>query len=96
MRNTQPSSAGGYPEFPGKHEQSLSPFEARSYKPLTETDQVRLDHLIDTGFAWEEAVTLLNLRECLYEHGEMYQRMKSNHRIQFVQWLYEHGEISDH
>jgi hypothetical protein len=54
-----------------------------------------IDYLIDTGFAWEEAATLLNMREHLYENAEMFQRMANDHRIQFVQWLYAHGEISD-
>jgi hypothetical protein len=95
MRNTQSSSAGGYPEFSEKHEKSTHQFEAKQYKPTTESDQMVIDNLIDTGFAWEEAVTLLNMRECLYENGEMHQRMADDHRLQFVQWLYAHGEISD-
>jgi hypothetical protein len=95
MRNTQSSSAGGYHEFPEKHEKSTQQFEAKHYKPSTESDQIMIDYLIDTGFAWEEAVTLLNMREHLYENVEMHQRMADDHRIQFVQWLYAHGEISD-
>jgi hypothetical protein len=95
MRNTQSSSAGGYPEFSEKHEKSTHQFEAKHYKPTTESDQMVIDYLIDTGFAWEEAVTLLNMREHLYDNAEMHQRMADDYRIQFVQWLYTHGEISD-
>jgi len=95
MRNAQSSSAGGYPEFPEKHENATQQFEAEHYKPTTESDQMMIDYLTDTGFAREEAATLLNMREHLYENTEMLQRMATNHRIQFVQWLYAHGEIND-
>jgi hypothetical protein len=95
MRNIQSSSAGGYSEFSEKREKSIHQFEAKYYKPATESDQVMIDYLIDRGFAWEEAVTLLNMREHLYENVEMHQRMANDYRMQFVQWLYEHGEISD-
>ena len=95
MRNIQSSSAGGYPEFSEKHEKPTHQFEAKQYKPATEDDQMMIDYLINTGFTWEEAVTLLNMREHLYENVEMHQRMADDYRIQFVQWLYEHGEISD-
>ena len=92
MRNIQSSSAGGYPEF---SEKPTPHFEAKQYKPTTESDQITIDYLIDTGFTWEEAITLLNMREHLYENVEMHQRMADDNRIQFVQWLYTHGEISD-
>lgn len=95
MRNTQSSSAGEYPEFSEKYEKSTHQFEARYYKTTAESDQMTIDYLIDTGFAWEEAATLLNMRAHLYENAEMFQRMANDHRIQFVQWLYAHGEISD-
>ena len=95
MRNTQSSSAGGYPEFSEKREKLIHQFEAKHCKPTTESDQVMIDYLINRGFAWEEAVTLLNMREHLYENKEMHQRMAEDYRMQFVQWLYEHGEISD-
>jgi hypothetical protein len=91
----QSSSAGGYPEFSDKQEKALRRFEAKYYRPTTEHDQLLIDYLIDTGFAWEEAVTLLNMREHLYENSEMRQRMAENLRIQFVQWMYAHGELSD-
>jgi len=55
-----------------------------------------IDNLIDTGFVWEEAVMLLNMHEHLYENAEIRQRMTDDQRIQFVQWLYQHGEISEH
>ena len=51
-----------------------------------------IDYLMDMGFAWEEAVTLHNMREHLYENAEMQQRMTEDHRMQFVQWLYAQGE----
>ena len=91
----QSSSAGGYPDFSEKHEKATRRFEAKHYKPTTESDQMMIDYLIDIGFAWEEAVTLLNMREHLYENAEMRQRVKEDHRMQFVQWLYANGELSD-
>ena len=91
MRNLQSSSAGGYPEFSERREKSIHQFEAKHYKPGTESDQIMIDDLVDRGFTWEEAVTLLNMREHLYENAEMRQRMAEDCRMQFVKWLYEHG-----
>jgi hypothetical protein len=96
VRNIQSSSAGGYPEFSEKHEKSIHQFEARHCKATTESDQVMLDYLIDVGFALEEAITLLNIREHLYDNVEMHQRMADDHRIQFARWLYAHGEMSEY
>ena len=91
MRNTQSSSAGGHPEFSEKREKSTHQFEAKHYKPSTESDQARIDYLMERGFTWEEAVTLLNMREHLYENAEMHERMAEDSRMQFVKWLYEHS-----
>jgi hypothetical protein len=96
MGNIQSSSTGGYPEFPERYQKSTHRYKARHDKPTTVADQMMIDYLIDTGFAWGEAVTLFNIREHLYENGEMHERMADDLRIQFVQWLYEHGEISDY
>lgn len=93
MRNMQSYSAGGYPEFSGKPEKSTHQFEAKHYKPCTESEQNVIDDLIDKGFGWEEATTLLNMREHLYENAEMQQRMAEDCRMQFVKWLYENGEF---
>jgi hypothetical protein len=54
-----------------------------------------LDYLLDNGFQWDEAVTLMNLREHLYENAEMRQRVTEDYRMHFVKWLYEHGLVSD-
>ena len=54
-----------------------------------------IDYLIEMGFAWEEAVKLLNLREHLSENAEMHQRLADDHRMQFARWLYEQGEITE-
>jgi hypothetical protein len=61
----------------------------------TAAEQVALDRLMETGFDWEEAAKLLNLRDHLYENAEMRQRMDNDPRLQFVRWLYEHGEMSE-
>ena len=95
MRNRQSSSAGGYPEFYEKQEKLTHQFEARYDTPGKARDQVMIENLIDRGFAWEEAETLVNMREHLYENTEMQQRMAHDCRIQIVRWLYEHRQISD-
>ena len=69
--------------------------DARRYALDTGTDQMMLDYLLDCGFLWEEAITLLSLREHLYENAEMYQRITDDHRMQFAKWLYEHDMVSD-
>lgn len=61
----------------------------------TSHDQEALTSLMEAGFAWEEAVYLLGLRERLYENSEIRQRMADDCRIQFARWLYENGEMSD-
>ncbi len=68
---------------------------SRQYAFDATTDQVMLDYLLDNGFQWEEAVTLLRLREHLYENAEMHQRITDDLRMQFVKWLYEHDMLSD-
>ena len=93
MRNMQSSSAGRSPEFPEKHEKATHQFEAKCYTPSTESDQSMIDDLIDRGFTWEEATALLDMHEHLYENAEMHQRMAEDCRMQFVRWLYEHGEF---
>lgn len=69
--------------------------DTRHYVLDTGTDQMMLDYLLDCGFLWEEAITLFNLREHLYENPEMYQRITDDYRMQFVKWLYEHAMVSD-
>lgn len=55
-----------------------------------------LDMLMDTGFDWEEAIQLINLREHLYENMEMRQRVADDSRMHFARWLYENGELGEH
>ncbi len=96
MKNMQPSSSGGFSDYHESSEQHITRrFEPKHYKPDTDGDQIMLDYLIDAGFAWEEAVTLLNLREHLYENTEMRQRMADDHRMLFVRWLYANGEMNE-
>ncbi len=65
------------------------------YTSGTATEQLMLDYLLDNGFQWDEAVTLMNLREHLYENAEMRQRVTEDYRMHFVKWLFEHGLVSD-
>ena len=62
--------------------------------PLSE-EQMLLDYLLETGFVWNEATKLLDLREHLYESPEMRQRMAHDCRMHFARWLYDHGELSE-
>ena len=69
--------------------------EAKHYISGSATEQLMLDYLLDNGFQWDEAVTLIHLREHLYENIEMRQRVTEDYRMHFVKWLYEHGLVSD-
>lgn len=58
-------------------------------------EQMLLDYLLETGFAWDEAMKLLDMREYLYENAEMRQRIANDQRMHFARWLYEHGKLSE-
>lgn len=91
MRNMPPPD--GFTDQPKHLARKL---ETKQHNPGTSTDQLLLDYLLDSGFQWDEAVTLLNLREHLYENEEMRQRVTEDYRMHFAKWLYEHGIVSDH
>lgn len=59
------------------------------------TEQVLLDYLLEAGFAWDEAMKLLDLHEYLYENAEMRERIANDHRMHFARWLYEHGKLRE-
>ncbi len=86
-----------HPPFPGAdyNEYIARKVDAKHYIPSNDSSHMMLNTLLEAGFVWEEAVTLLNLREHLYENIEMRQRMESDHRMHFVRWLYQHGEMSE-
>lgn len=54
-----------------------------------------LDYLIENGFAWEEAVKLVHMREHIYSNTEMQQRIADDTHMQFARWLYEQGEFNE-
>jgi hypothetical protein len=85
-------SSDGFYEAP-KHVTHRT--EAKRYTSGSATEQLMLDYLLDNGFQWDEAVTLMNLREHLYENAEMRQRVTEDYRMHFVKWLFEHGLVSD-
>jgi len=58
-------------------------------------EQYLLMDLLDSGFAWEEAIKLLRMRDHLYENAEMRQRTADDSRMHFARWLYEQGEIGE-
>ena len=57
--------------------------------------QVLLDYLIDNGFAWEEAIKLVHMREHIHDNSEVRQRMADDAHMQFARWLYEQGELNE-
>ena len=77
------------------NESTVQPSEADASRVPLSAEQMLLDYLLETGFAWNEAMKLLHLREHLYEGAEMRQRMAHDCRMHFARWLYEHGELSE-
>ena len=92
MKNRSQSSMGGLPEHNERIAQST---EIQASTPGLSEEQMFLDYLIEMGFAWQEATKLLNMREHLYENGEMRQRMTDDYRMHFARWLYENGELRE-
>jgi len=81
--------------FSEKCEKMAYPVETQHYKAGSVKEQAMLDQLLATGFQWDEATTLLAMRENLCENPEMRQRMLDDHRMHFVKWLHEHGIIGE-
>ncbi len=96
MENMQTTSSNGHPEYNEQREKFAHSFEAKNHTSGSSGDQVMLDYLMNAGFAWEEAVMLLYLREHLYENSEMRQRMTDDLRMHFARWLYSNGEMNEH
>ena len=57
--------------------------------------QLLLDYLLDSGFAWEEAIKLVHMREHIHDNSEVRQRMADNAHMQFARWLYKQGELNE-
>ncbi len=77
------------------NESTVQPSEVDASRVPLSAEQMLLDYLLETGFAWNEAMKLLHLREHLYEGAEMRQRMAYDCRMHFARWLYKHGELSE-
>lgn len=95
MKNKSHPSMGGMSEqneCSGRNGQHV---EVEGAGIGTTEEQMLLDYLVELGFAWEEAVKLIHLREHLYENPEMRQRIADDCRTQFARWLYEQGEIRE-
>src|SRR5579864_501596 len=78
MKNRLPPPPGGFSEH-NERAAHHTPHTGhvgidRLALPLSE-EQLLLDYLLETGFAWEEAEKLLSLRDHLYDNIEMRQRM---------------------
>jgi hypothetical protein len=89
------TSFNSHPEHNERRERLAHLFEAKRHTSDSSKDQVALDYLTNAGFAWEEAMMLLYLREHLYENFEMRQRMTDDLRMHFARWLYTSGEINE-
>jgi hypothetical protein len=85
-------SADGYP---GPNEPTRRKVETGHAQPQADEDQSSLNYLMDNGFDWDEAVTLLDMHEHIYENVEMHQRMADDSRIHFARWLYAHGMMNE-
>ena len=77
------------------NERRIQHAEAINQVVSTSEEQLLLDYLIDTGFAWEEAIKLVHMREHIYSNGEIRQRMADDAHMQFARWLYEQGEFNE-
>jgi hypothetical protein len=90
------SSMGGMPDHTERNESNWQHIEVEDALIGTSEGRLFLDYLADQGFAWEEALKLINLREHLYEENvEMQQRLADDCRMHFARWLYEQGEIKE-
>jgi hypothetical protein len=98
MKNRPQPPAGGSPEHnerAAQHTPHIGHIGIdRPALPISE-EQLLLDYLLETGFAWEEAEKLLSLRDHLYDNVEMRQRMTDDYRMHFARWLYEQKEINE-
>lgn len=98
MKNRSQSSQGGFPEhneLAAQHTPSTGYIGIDSPTSHVSEQQMLLDYLLETGFAWEEAEKLLDLRDHLYDNAEMRQRMTEDYRMHFARWLYEQQEINE-
>lgn len=91
----QPLPSSNFPDPNGRSEKALRRFETRHFLHENAVQHVHLDHLLEQGFSWEEAITLVHMREHLYENTEMRQRIEHDAHMLFVRWMIEHGELSE-
>jgi hypothetical protein len=92
MKNIKQPAMGGFSEY---NEQAVQHAEIEASSVDTTEERALIGHLMEKGFAWEEAAKLLNLRDHLYENSEMHQRLGDDQRMQFARWLYEQGQITE-
>ncbi len=92
MKDAPQPFMGGFPEH---NERTVQHAEKEAIRDGMTTEQLLMNSLLEAGFAWEEAVKLLHLRESLYDNAEMRQRMAEDYRMHFARWLYEQGELRE-
>ncbi len=92
MWNRQHPSNGNFSEH---NEHTIQQVGANTPPVSSPEEQRLLDHLLESGFTWEESLKLLHQRTHLYENTEMQQRVADDCRIHFARWLYEQGEINE-
>jgi hypothetical protein len=92
MDKKPPAPRGGFPE----HNEPTVQGAGIELTPIgIEAEQTLIAYLLEMDFTWDEVMSLLDLREHLYEGAEMRQRMANDHRMHFARWLYEHGELQE-
>ena len=92
MDNVQHPLPGGYAD---NNDYLASQSEGKLHVETMSDENIQLRGLIAEGFEWREAIKLLDLHEHLHENAEIRQRIADDCRMQFVRWLYEHGEIGE-
>lgn len=89
MMNSSQPQPSDHAELPVRQADSQLPSVEMTH------EQAMLEDLLGGGFNWDEAVKLLHFRDHLYSNEEMRQRVANDHRMQFVRWLYEQGELKE-
>jgi hypothetical protein len=84
-----------HPQPSEYNERRIQHAEAMNEAASASEAQLLLDYLIDNGFAWEEAIKLVHMREHIHDNSEVRQRMADDAHMQFVRWLYAQGELNE-
>jgi hypothetical protein len=59
------------------------------------TNSAELEHLRELGFAEDEAIKLIFMKDHVGEQIEYREMLEEQHRLDFIRWLVEHDRISE-